>query len=129
MNETANHDVSAQAAQLLDAEGLSKPKRLSNQSCYCPPKGSKPATAGQPLGFSVSVVPVSSVARDWGVSARRVRVMLSTGRLAGQQLENGYWEVFYPYRYVFGTRGPPIKRQREQPDKPKKQERIQDRNL
>ena len=126
MNETAKHDASAQAAQLPDAEVLPKPKRLPNQSCYRPPTGAKPATAGQPLGFSVSVVPVSSVARDWGVSARRVRVMLATGRLSGRQLENGYWEVFYPYRYVFGTRGPPIKRQRDLPAKLKKRERMED---
>lgn len=123
MNATAMQDEPAQAAQPPEAGGLPKPKRLSNQSCYRPPKGAKPAFAGQPLGFSISVVPVSSVARDWGVSARRVRVMLTTGRLAGQQLENGYWEVFYPYRYVLGTRGPSIKRQR---DLPKKQERLKD---
>ena len=78
MNETAMQDVSAQAAQPPEAGGLPRPKRLPNQSCYRPPKGANPARAGEPLGWSQSVVPVSSVARDWGVSARRVRVMLTT---------------------------------------------------
>lgn len=53
-------------------------------------------------------------------------MMLMEGRLAGRQLENSYWEVFYPYRYVFGTRGPAIKRQRDLPDKPKKPERMKE---
>ena len=78
MNETAMQDTPAQAAQMPDAEGLPKPKRLPNQSCYRPPKDAKSANPKEPLGWSVSVVPVSSVARDWGVSARRVRVMLAT---------------------------------------------------
>jgi hypothetical protein len=59
-------------------------------------------------------VPVSAVAREWGISPRRVRVMLAEGRLAGRMLDNGYWEVFYPYQYVFGTRGPAMKRQQKQ---------------
>ena len=92
-----------------------KPKRLPRQLCWTPPQGSKPMYEGHPLGFGPSVVPVSSVARDWNISPRRVRVMLTEGRLEGRQLENGYWEVFYPYRYMFGTRGPQIKRQRELP--------------
>lgn len=36
--------------------------------------------------------------------------------------ENGYWEVCYPYFYSEGTRGPCLKRQQRQPDKPKKPE-------
>ena len=102
--------------------GGAKFKRLPRQSCYTPPKGAKPADPRFPLGFSRSFVPVSSVARDWGISSRRVRMMLTEGRLDGRQLENGYWEVSYPYSYVFGTRGPAIKRQRELAEKPKKQE-------
>ncbi len=92
-----------------------KHKRLPRQSIYRPPQGAKPVDEGAPLGWGDSFVPVASVARDWGISARRVRVMLAEGRLAGRQLDNGYWEVLYPYRYMFGTRGPAIKRQRELP--------------
>lgn len=91
----------------------SQPKRLPNQSSETPPPGAKPLFGGV-LGFGVSVVPVSAVAKDWGVSARRIRIMLSTGRLDGRQNENGYWEVYYPYRYVFGTRGPGLRRQQKQ---------------
>lgn len=93
-----------------------KPKRLPRQSVCRPPEGAKLLKPGVPLGFGQSVVPVSSVARDMGISARRVRVMLAEGRLAGQQLENGYWEVFYPYRYILGTRGPALTRQRNLPE-------------
>lgn len=102
--------------------GEAKFKRLPRQSMSVPPEGAKSLMPGYPLGFGRSFVPVSSVARDWGISSRRVRMMLTEGRLDGRQLENGYWEVFYPYRYVFGTRGPAIKRQRDLPEKPKKQE-------
>ena len=86
-------------------------KRLVGQSPYNPPQGAKPEMEGYPLGFGRSVVSVSVVARDWNISARRVRVMLAQGRLSGRQLDNGYWEVIYPYSYVFGTRGPSIRRQ------------------
>jgi hypothetical protein len=94
--------------------GQAKGKRLANQSMTTPPEGAKPEIPGFPLGFGRSVVPVSSVAREWGISPRRVRVMLAEGRLAGRMLDNGYWEVFYPYQYVFGTRGPAMKRQQKQ---------------
>jgi hypothetical protein len=90
------------------------PKRLPNQSMSTPPEGAKPEIPGFPLGFGRSVVPVSAVACEWGISSRRVRVMLAEGHLAGRMLENGYWEVFYPYQYVFGTRGPAMKRQQKQ---------------
>lgn len=90
-----------------------KHKRLANQSTHQQPSGAKPATESGVLGWGPSVVPVSSVARDWGISARRVRVMLEEGRLKGRQRENGYWEVFFPYSYIFGTRGPTLKRQKK----------------
>lgn len=73
------------------------------------------------------VVPVSFVAKDWGVSTRRVRALLCQGRLDGRLQPNGYWEVFYPYRYIMGTRGPGLKRQQRQPDKPKNPESMQER--
>ncbi len=128
MNEI---DSNSQAGlDLPDGAGASQPvgkakfKRLPRQSIGSPPEGAKSAMLGFPLGFGCSFVPVSSVARDWGISSRRVRMMLTEGRLDGRQLENGYWEVSYPYRYVFGTRGPAIKRQRELPSVRKSQERY-----
>ncbi|NNM80450.1 MAG: hypothetical protein HKM01_08360 [Gallionella sp.] len=99
-----------------------KARRLPRQSLGNPPPGAMPEHPGGFLGLSRAVVPVSAVARDWGISSRRVRVMLVEGRLEGRQLENGYWQVFHPYRYVFGTRGPAIKRQRELPPAPERRE-------
>lgn len=55
-----------------------------------------------------SFVPVSLVAKDWKVSPRRVRVLLAAGRLAGRRLENGYWEVAFPYTMTEGRRGPAL---------------------
>lgn len=98
-----------------------RPKRLTNQSSRRPPPGAKPEYEGF-AGFGRSVLPVSAAAKDWGVSTRRIRTMLSTGRLNGRRHENGYWEVYYPYRYTFGTRGPVVRLQQRQPVKPKKPE-------
>ena len=58
-------------------------------------------------------VPVSFVAKDWKVSSRRIRVLLTSFRLEGLRRENGYWEVAYPYRFTFGLRGPALKRQQK----------------
>ena len=58
-------------------------------------------------------VPVSFVAMDWKVTPRRVRFLLTSGRLAGRRQENGYWEVRYPYMFTFGTRGPALKRSQQ----------------
>lgn len=65
------------------------------------------------------LVPVSFVAKDWGVSARRIRALLSVGRLEGCRRENGYWEVFHPYTVTHGLRGPAL-RQQKKPVKPLK---------
>jgi hypothetical protein len=73
-------------------------------------------------GLTVRCVPVSFVAKDWGVSARRIRALLCAGRLSGRVLENGYWEVYFPYSFTFGTRGPALKRHQLPPAKPKKPE-------
>lgn len=59
-------------------------------------------------------VPVSFVAKDWKVTPRRIRALLSGGRLAGRLQDNGYWEVRFPYLFTFGTRGPGLKRQQKQ---------------
>jgi hypothetical protein len=55
-------------------------------------------------------VPVSFAANDWKVTPRRIRSLLAEGRLTGHRLDNGYWEVAYPYQYFIGTRGPALKR-------------------
>ena len=73
-----------------------------------------------PPRFTEKSVSVSSVAREWGISSRRVRVMLTQGRLRGRQGVNGYWEVGYPYCYTFGTRGPALKPQQRQAAKRRK---------
>jgi len=58
-------------------------------------------------------VPVSFVAKDWKVNTRRIRSLLADFRLEGRRLDNGYWEVAYPYRFTFGQRGPALKRSRK----------------
>ncbi|MDD2721675.1 MAG: hypothetical protein PHH47_10250 [Gallionella sp.] len=67
-------------------------------------------------------VPVSFVARDWGVTPRRIRALLADGRLLGRVLDNGFWEVKFPYSFTFGTRGPSLKRQQRREKRPKKPE-------
>lgn len=67
-------------------------------------------------------VPVSLAAKDWNVSARRVRALLAAGRLAGQLQPNGYWQVRFPYLFTFGTRGPALKRSQKPEKRPKKSE-------
>ncbi len=67
-------------------------------------------------GGAARYVPVAFVARDWGVTPRRVRALLAAGRLSGQLLPNGYWEVCYPYTYTDGLRGP-MQRRHQRPAK------------
>jgi hypothetical protein len=55
-----------------------------------------------------SWLPVSMVATQFGVTSRRIRALLAECRLKGRQLENGYWEVAYPYVTVMGRRGPKL---------------------
>ncbi|MDP2759870.1 MAG: hypothetical protein Q8O64_05610 [Sideroxyarcus sp.] len=94
---------------------------VDEQSEYTqPPKGAKLVWASGSAGGHF--VPVSFVAKDWNVTARRIRALLAAGRLAGRVQENGYWEVRFPYLLTFGTRGPVLKRQQRQPDKPKNPE-------
>jgi len=84
--QTADGGAAAVAAVRPSAGGSveGKPKRLPRR--FPPPEGVRPLNPGLLVGFGQSVVPVSSVARDMGISARRVRVMLAEGRLAGQRL-------------------------------------------
>lgn len=55
-------------------------------------------------------VPVMFAALDWGVSVRRIRYLLTAGRLHGRRNSNGTWLVMHPYVFTFGRRGPPLKR-------------------
>ncbi len=61
-------------------------------------------------------LPVSAVAVHFQVTPRRIRALLSDGRLSGRVQENGYWEVQFPYAFKFGTRGPQLRKIR--PAKP-----------
>lgn len=92
--------------------GERKHQRLIGHPVHTPPAGARPEPGTIP-GLGRSLVPVSAVARHWGISPRRVRQMLEQGRLEGQQRDNGYWEVLYPYRYLLGTRGPRMSQHRE----------------
>jgi hypothetical protein len=82
---------------------------LDSQCTDKPPKHAerKPTAL---FGPYANFVPVSFVAKDWKVSARRIRALLAAGRLYGQLQPNGYWEVRYPYIFTMGTRGPELKR-------------------
>ena len=82
------------------------------------PKGSKRALIAEGGGRMVNFVPVSFVAKDWQVTPRRIRALLSAGRLDGRLQDNGYWEVRYPYLFAFGTRGPSLKRQQKPVKRP-----------
>ena len=76
----------------------------------------KPKCAKTVLAFGLEgghFVPVSFAAKDWSVTTRRIRVLLAGGRLAGRLQDNGYWEVRFPYSFIFGTRGPGLKRQQK----------------
>jgi hypothetical protein len=58
----------------------------------------------------ITFLPVSMVAAEWGVSARRIRALLCAGRLEGTRHENGYWDVHYPYSMIEGRRGPMMRK-------------------
>lgn len=85
------------------------------------PKSAKLLQSGN-SAFAAYFVPVAFVAKDWNVTPRRIRALLTAGRLAGQLQDNGYWEVRFPYLFTFGTRGPSLKRQQRPEKRPKKPE-------
>lgn len=64
------------------------------------------------------LVPVSLVAKEWGVTSRRIRVLLTEKRLDGWKSANGQWFVRRPYSFTDGARGPRLKRDR-MPEKPR----------
>ena len=80
------------------------------------PKGSKLDLQSGIYGGAY--VPVSMAAKDWKVTPRRIRALLSEGRLLGRLQANGYWEVRFPYSFTFGTRGPSLKRQQKPEKRP-----------
>ena len=69
-------------------------KRLRGYSRYKYFPEAVPENPSAPSFFDRTLLPVSSVARQWGISPRRVRQMLEQGRLEGRQRDNGYWEVY-----------------------------------
>lgn len=112
----------AQAAGEKQARRDKGVKRFRGQCFSLPPAGATFDHGEWMRGWESAWVGVSIVAAQWGISPRRVRKLLADGRLWGRQLENGYWEVMYPYTYVFGKRGPPSKRAQQQPAPVKKRE-------
>lgn len=87
-------------------------KQLDSTEADTPlPEG---ATWGYCCNSVYHLVPVSFVAKDWKVTPRRIRFLLDAGRLQGRRQDNGYWEVFYPYRVIDGLRGPALRRHKKQ---------------
>jgi len=54
----------------------------------------------------MSFVTVSQVAKRLSISGRRVRQLLSTGRMSGVKQENGRWIIDWPLQITSGKRGP-----------------------
>lgn len=126
-----NAGLAPQGHDCMAAQGGSPAKSfnfygsvLDEKSAYADkPKAAKPAVIGYRF-FASYYVPVSFAAKDWNVTPRRIRALLAAGRLAGRLQPNGYWEVLFPYSFIFGTRGPSLKRQQRPPVKPKKPEQF-----
>jgi len=55
--------------------------------------------------MSIQVKP-SQVAKRLSISERRVRQLLTSGRMSGKRLENGRWLVDWPLQITPGERGP-----------------------
>lgn len=55
--------------------------------------------------MNIYVTP-SQVAKRLSISERRVRQLLSTGRMSGIKHGNGRWLVDWPLRITSGKRGP-----------------------
>lgn len=115
MSEHAMHDSRGQAAQPPARSQAAKPKRGSQIERIVreAAAGDAPACATTDNPASINknyFVPVSFAAKDWNVTPRRIRSLLTATRLEGRRQVNGYWEVAYPYRFIIGTRGPALKR-------------------
>lgn len=57
---------------------------------------------------TVTYVTPKHVAKRLGVSERRVRQLLSAGRMEGIKQTNGRWQVYWPVKIKVGKRGPVI---------------------
>ena len=55
------------------------------------------------------LVKVSAVAKRLGISPRRVRHLLTSGRMAGVKSPTGRWSVIWPLQITPGKRGPEMK--------------------
>ena len=64
-----------------------------------------PAMSIAPDHAAVAFVPVAMAAKDWQVTPRRIRFLLTTGRLEGLQQANGYWLVRLPLPLHFRGKG------------------------
>lgn len=56
-----------------------------------------------------SYVSTRQVAEFLGCSDRRVRALLSQGRMAGHKGKGGSWSVYWPLRVDAGRRGPDLR--------------------
>jgi len=98
--------------------GLPVRPLILDEATAPPTLASDSAASGLPA--RPNFVPVVFVARDWGVTPRRIRALLAEGRLSGEQLGNGCWQVRFPYLYAEGLRGP-VPRRHLRPAKPRRQ--------
>ena len=126
MSEQQNHETTGQEAACAPAGARAalphackvkaQPKRGNSQARMVREvQHGKPPTCAKSDGglfWESHFVPVSFVAKDWNVTPRRIRSLLTAQRLEGRRQANGYWEVAYPYHFIIGTRGPVLKRQR-----------------
>lgn len=55
------------------------------------------------------LVTVSQVAKRLGISERRVRYLLATGRMIGIKQKNRRWAIYWPLQVSSGKRGPEMK--------------------
>ena len=106
------------ALRRITEDGKVRPLQVEDEGSRRLPAAAHLAPVNRFAKTSAYFVPVSFVARDWKVTPRRIRTLLHEGRLQGRVMENGYWEVQYPYLYTFGTRGPALKRSQKPEARP-----------
>lgn len=54
----------------------------------------------------MSFATVPQVAKRLSISGRRVRQLLTSGRMSGKKQENGRWLIDWPLQITSGKRGP-----------------------
>jgi len=57
---------------------------------------------------SNSFISPGEVAKQFGISERRVRFLLLAGRLKGGKDAVGHWQVEFPFTVQMGRRGPAL---------------------